>query len=227
MRKNEIRRERIILLFGGNRGRRGNTERPAETLEEAYGMRKTDQTMLWHLAAPIDRWDEALPLGNGITGVLLWGDSRRVKLSLDRGDLWDERTEVATNDPDWNRAALEEIVATRDCRRLLRLDELHEKIQATKLPVGRLELVFKSPAGIREFLLDMKTATGRAVGDDGSTLLECFCAADMSGIHLRVADSLEAEGMLAEFLIMSACGSRCQISPVNSFFGFFSVDLLT
>lgn len=106
-------------------------------------MKVPNHTMQWKIAAPVERWDEALPLGNGITGVLLWGDSNRIKLSLDRGDLWDERTDVATRDPDWNRAALEEIVATRDQGRLRRLDELHEKIQATKLPVGRLELTFK------------------------------------------------------------------------------------
>lgn len=43
------------------------------------------------LNSPVDRWDEAVPLGNGLIGVLLWGSGRKVKLSLDRGDLWDER----------------------------------------------------------------------------------------------------------------------------------------
>ena len=44
------------------------------------------------LRAPIERWDEAIPLGNGRSGGLLWGGGRRVVLSLDRGDLWDLRT---------------------------------------------------------------------------------------------------------------------------------------
>ena len=44
------------------------------------------------LAAPIRRWDEAIPLGNGLTGGLLWGGRDVLRLSLDRGDLWDERT---------------------------------------------------------------------------------------------------------------------------------------
>ena len=43
------------------------------------------------LAAPITTWDEALPLGNGLLGGLLWGQGQTVRLSLDRGDLWDER----------------------------------------------------------------------------------------------------------------------------------------
>ena len=44
------------------------------------------------LTAPIEHWDEAVPLGNGLLGGLLWGGGRNLKLSLDRGDLWDNRT---------------------------------------------------------------------------------------------------------------------------------------
>ena len=51
------------------------------------------------LSAPVNRWDEAVPLGNGLCGVLLWGDGQNVKLSLDRGDLWDERIGEAENSP--------------------------------------------------------------------------------------------------------------------------------
>ena len=43
------------------------------------------------LSAPIATWDEALPLGNGLMGGLLWGGESTLRLSLDRGDLWDER----------------------------------------------------------------------------------------------------------------------------------------
>jgi len=44
------------------------------------------------LKAPVDKWDEAIPLGNGLMGGLLWGEGNIIRLSLDRGDLWDERT---------------------------------------------------------------------------------------------------------------------------------------
>lgn len=43
------------------------------------------------LAAPITTWDEGIPLGNGLTGGLLWGGGNQLNVSLDRGDLWDER----------------------------------------------------------------------------------------------------------------------------------------
>jgi len=44
-----------------------------------------------HLVAPIATWDEAIPLGNGLLGGLLWGGDSRLNISLDRGDLWDLR----------------------------------------------------------------------------------------------------------------------------------------
>jgi alpha-L-fucosidase 2 len=38
------------------------------------------------LAAPVNTWDEALSLGNGLLGGLLWGQDSTLRLSLDRGD---------------------------------------------------------------------------------------------------------------------------------------------
>src|SRR5690348_16896912 len=37
------------------------------------------------------RWDEAMFLGNGILGALVWQKDSMLHLSLDRADLWDER----------------------------------------------------------------------------------------------------------------------------------------
>ena len=37
------------------------------------------------------RWDEAIPLGNGTIGALVWQKQNHLRFSLDRADLWDER----------------------------------------------------------------------------------------------------------------------------------------
>lgn len=37
------------------------------------------------------RWDEGIPLGNGLLGALVWKKEGRLRLSLDRADLWDDR----------------------------------------------------------------------------------------------------------------------------------------
>ena len=66
--------------------------------------RVVDDPMRLELAAPIATWDEAVPLGNGMTGGLLWGEGRVLKLSLDRADLWDLRTPELYLADDWNYA---------------------------------------------------------------------------------------------------------------------------
>ena len=72
------------------------------------------------LAAPIKTWDEAVPLGNGTMGMLLWGEGSTLRLSLDRGDLWDERpskARLAVQDR-FNWAAIQGmvvVVATTSC----------------------------------------------------------------------------------------------------------------
>ena len=38
-----------------------------------------------------NRWDEGIPLGNGWLGALIWQKESKVRLSLDRVDLWDDR----------------------------------------------------------------------------------------------------------------------------------------
>ena len=37
------------------------------------------------------RWDEGIPLGNGWLGVLIWQRDNKLRMSLDRVDLWDDR----------------------------------------------------------------------------------------------------------------------------------------
>jgi len=51
---------------------------------------------------PIVRWDEGIPIGNGLLGAIIWGDNREIVLSLDQARLWDERTPEAYGRKDWN-----------------------------------------------------------------------------------------------------------------------------
>ncbi len=52
-----------------------------------------------------DLWDEAIPLGNGMLGALVWKKGENLRISLDRADLWDLRPMENMYDPsftyDW------------------------------------------------------------------------------------------------------------------------------
>ena len=93
------------------------------------------------LQAPIKTWDEAIPLGNGLLGGLVWGEGNVLRLSLDRGDLWDERPSqrhVALHDR-FNWATMQRLV-TED--RMAEFNEIFDSNYdyegpPTKLPAGR------------------------------------------------------------------------------------------
>lgn len=94
------------------------------------------------LAAPISRWDEGLPLGNGLFGVLAWGEGNVLRFSLDRGDLWDTRVPETLKRPDWTYATMLRLKEAGDHAQHIKLfDEPYDTIAyPTKLPLGRLEI---------------------------------------------------------------------------------------
>ncbi len=112
------------------------------------------------LAAPITRWDEALPLGNGLLGGLVWGRGDTLNVSLDRGDLWDLRLPSTVTRPDWTYRTVRDLVAAGDHKKRVELfDDPYDKIAyPTKLPAGRLVLVLDSGAVARRFTLRLATA---------------------------------------------------------------------
>src|ERR1039458_7014335 len=96
------------------------------------------------LQAPIKTWDEAIPLGNGLLGVLLWGEGNVLRLSLDRGDLWDERPSQAFLQvrDQFNWATLQQLVASNRMDEFNAIGDVNYDYNGppTKLPAGRIEL---------------------------------------------------------------------------------------
>jgi alpha-L-fucosidase 2 len=119
-----------------------------------------------NLQAPISTWDEALPLGNGLLGALVWGGTNTLRVSLDRGDLWDERPSKAFQQVQdrFNWRAMQQMVAEN------RMDEFNKVFDSnyendtapTKLPAGRLELTFDPECSLESFELNLAAAEASA-----------------------------------------------------------------
>ncbi|MBP1988648.1 glycosyl hydrolase family 95 catalytic domain-containing protein [Paenibacillus eucommiae] len=109
---------------------------------------------------PITRWDEALPLGNGLTGCLLWGDGAPLRFSLDRGDLWDTRQAPETLAGDFTYAELIVLVRQQDQEAIERRFDSFFSLYPypTKLPAGRLELDYGCAARRVESSLSLADA---------------------------------------------------------------------
>ena len=140
------------------------------------------------LDAPISTWDEAVPLGNGTMGVLLWGEGNLLRLSLDRGDLWDERpskrfTEVRDQ---FNWAAMQRMVAENDMGRFHDVFDSNYDYNGppTKLPAGRVEITLDPAQTVEQFELNLATAEGVARFRRGS---EARLFVDAANVHRPVA----------------------------------------
>ncbi len=117
-----------------------------------------------NLDAPIRTWDEAIPLGNGSMGVLLWGETNLLRLSLDRGDLWDERPSaqhVQVRDR-FNYATMQRLVAQNKMSEFNQVFDSNYDYHGppSKLPAGRLEILVNPCHVAQRFELDLANAEG-------------------------------------------------------------------
>ena len=88
-------------------------------------------------------WDEALPLGNGIMGALVWGDGQPLKVSLDRSDLWDLRLVPEFYSDEYKWRIMRDWHEQGRVADLIRVYEKpYNRPAPTKIPAGRIELVF-------------------------------------------------------------------------------------
>ncbi|MFD0960933.1 glycosyl hydrolase family 95 catalytic domain-containing protein [Paenibacillus chungangensis] len=150
---------------------------------------------------PIVRWDEAIPLGNGRTGCLLWGDGELLRFSLDRGDLWDLRLAPEVEDERFTYADMIECVKRGDEEGLYRrFDRIYEKYPyPSKLPAGRLELRFGTPANGVINKLDLQEALAHVelkFQDDYIVQVSSFLHAVNGLGYIRIVGDRAADGYL-------------------------------
>jgi alpha-L-fucosidase 2 len=132
------------------------------------------------LKAPVVTWDEALPLGNGLMGGLLWGEKNTIKLSLDRGDLWDDRT---YGEPEWWKKYTYKKGAEMVAQKKFDVvnnwwDAAYNGVSPTKLPAGRIELKFPDGEAVKEFELLEETAEGLTRFNSGAAMNVLYSAID-------------------------------------------------
>ena len=146
------------------------------------------------LTAPISTWDEAIPLGNGLLGGLLWGGGNRINLSLDRGDLWDLRPAAPFGSPDYRWSDIVRLVREGKSDSLrIRFDDPYDNVlHPTKLPGGRVVFTLAADTA-RSFGLSLLRAESSVQLGRGS--IQGFISAVDSVAMFRVA-SLAAVGIV-------------------------------
>ncbi len=88
----------------------------------------------------IENWDDGLPLGNGDIGCLIWGNGNKLRLSIDKGNLWD-CSDAVKPEGDFTYQALQKFVKQKRKRKISKVfDAPYAKPTPTKLPAGKIIL---------------------------------------------------------------------------------------
>lgn len=145
---------------------------------------------LLDLAAPVERWEDGIPLGNGGAGALLWGGGDTLNVTLDRADFWHNVDKPCYLAPGFTWKNLIDVVADKDDARRAAL--FSDKISATKLPGVRLVLKLGEGQTLKRFRLDGDTASATvtvATPDGDRDVLAWFDDGD-SLLSMRVPDGV-------------------------------------
>ena len=105
-------------------------------------------------------WDEGIPLGNGIMGALIWQKGDRLRLALDRADLWDLRPVKEFSGSDYTFRFICEAVEKKDMSPVYRLidDRTSIDIAPSKIPAGAIEIPIAGLGKVKSTELDVHTA---------------------------------------------------------------------
>ena len=105
-------------------------------------------------------WDEAIPLGNGMLGALVWQKEDNLRLSLDRADLWDLRPIEIIDKTIWKYSWIIEQ------RKKGNISEVHNKLDClyddnpapTKIPGAALEFNITKLGEVENVSLNVSNA---------------------------------------------------------------------
>ena len=93
-----------------------------------------------HYNKTITKWDDALPLGNGDIGCLIWNRANKLRFTLDKGGIWD-CSDPPENQENFTYEDMKRLVAEKNEKMLQeKYDDCYNKPTPTKLPAGKIIL---------------------------------------------------------------------------------------
>ncbi len=128
-------------------------------------------------------WDEAIPLGNGMVGALIWEKEGKLRFSLDRADLWDLRPMENLKTPEWKYSWVYEQWKNNTYNEVQdRFDVPYDKSPApSKIPGAAMEFDISSLGEVASVHLYIKNAICEVKWKNGARLLTFVHATEPIG----------------------------------------------
>ena len=133
-----------------------------------------------HAFNPLPKqWDEAIPLGNGMLGALVWGKNQVLRFALDRADLWDSRPMKGLHRPEFSFQWVTEQRLKNNYKPVQEyFDWPYDREPApTKIPGAGLEFKFTKGFEVYESQLNLNEAISEITWKNG-TRLQTFVHAE-------------------------------------------------
>lgn len=124
-----------------------------------------------HFDSLSNKWYEAIPLGDGMLGALVYEKDNHLRIALDRADLWDLRPVKNFSSPDFSYHWIYEHVINKNYNPVHKLvDYPYDNDAApTKIPAGALEFPLAELGKVKSIDLNIYTATCHITWDNGTT----------------------------------------------------------
>jgi len=104
------------------------------------------------------RWDEGIPLGNGLLGALVWQKEGHLRMSLDRADLWDNRKAFHIEKMTYQWVLQKYLAGQYDSVHQIGDDPYDESPYPTKIPAAALEFDMQPLGAVQSVRLDIRSA---------------------------------------------------------------------
>lgn len=125
-----------------------------------------------HFPSLADTWDEGIPLGNGMIGALVWQKGDRLRMSLDRADLWDQRPMKGLHRPEFSFKWVEQQVRKKEYAIVQKyFDAPYDREPGpTKIPGAALEFDIKAMGPVASVRLSLTEALCTVKWESGAVL---------------------------------------------------------
>ena len=117
-------------------------------------------------------WDEGLPFGNGMLGALVWQKEGKMRFSLDRADLWDQRPMNGLHRPEFKFSWVQQQVQKKDYKIVQDyFDRPYDNEPApTKIPGAAFEIPFESVGAPIRAEIILRSALGLVEFENGANM---------------------------------------------------------
>jgi len=128
-------------------------------------------------------WDEGIPMGNGMLGLLVWKKGDNLRFSLDRADLWDLRPMPNLSKPEWRYSWVFEQWKNNNYKAVQdAFDRPYDDLPApSKIPAGAIEFDISKLGETESVHLDISKSICEIKWKNGTRLIAFIHATDQCG----------------------------------------------